>query len=375
MARDRLLVVVPSLAGGGAERVAVELSAEFARRGHEVALAVFSNSGVLLPAVDGQVDVVVLEGREPWGHCRALARLIRLLRPVAVLSLLSHTNVITAAACLLSRVRCRLVCSEHACLSRTIVEYGGWRLHLTKLLLHGALRACDRVVVVSDGVGEDLERTLRLPKRRICRIYNPVLSERLLEAIREPVQHPWLGAGGPPLIVAAGRLTPQKDYPTLLRAFAILRARRQARLLILGDGECRHALLAEIQRDGLVDCVQLAGYVSNPLPYMAAASVFVLSSRFEGLGNVLIEAMACGTAVVATDCPSGPAEILEGGRWGRLVPVGDGPALASAIEAALDDRTPSDVRQRAAAFSVNAAATQYLQVLLPAAGPAPGSDG
>ncbi len=209
---------------------------------------------------------------------------------------------------------------------------------------------------------------LRLPRRRICRIYNPVLSDRLHAAIREPVRHPWLSAESPPLIVAVGRLTAQKDYPTLLSAFSALRGRRPARLLILGDGECRDALQADVQRQDLADSVRLEGYVPNPLPYMAAASVFVLSSRFEGLGNVLIEAMACGTPVVATDCPSGPAEILEAGRWGRLVPVGDGPALAAAIEAAIDDRTPADVRQRAAAFTVERSATQYLRVLLPDAG-------
>jgi glycosyltransferase involved in cell wall biosynthesis len=144
--------------------------------------------------------------------------------------------------------------------------------------------------------------------------------------------------------------------------------------MVLGEGESRTSLQSEIERLGLADRVCLIGYVSNPLPYMAAATVFVMSSRFEGLGNALIEAMACGTAVVSTDCPSGPAEILEGGRWGRLVPVGDSHALAKALEAALEDRSPPDVRRRAAEFTVERSASEYLRLLIGDAGPATGAD-
>jgi glycosyltransferase involved in cell wall biosynthesis len=176
--------------------------------------------------------------------------------------------------------------------------------------------------------------------------------------------HPWFAPGEPPVILAAGRLTAQKDYPTLMRAFASLRKNRPAHLVILGEGEEHPRLQALAMELGIRADVDLPGFLDHPFPLMAHCQVLVLSSAWEGFGNVLVEALACGTQVVSTDCPSGPAEILEDGKYGRLVPVGDAVALAKAIEATLDRPYPvAMLRQRAQAFSSKDAVGQYLEAL------------
>jgi glycosyltransferase involved in cell wall biosynthesis len=177
-----------------------------------------------------------------------------------------------------------------------------------------------------------------------------------------------LRAGEPPVILGVGRLTVQKDFPTLIRAFARVRQKRNARLLILGEGELRSELNALVAELGLQADVALPGFVENPFVFMRHASLFVLSSAWEGFGNVLVEAMACGMPVVSTDCPSGPAEILQNGKWGRLVPVGDVQALSEALLATLEESTHPDVAARAAECSVDRAVEGYLRVRLPSGG-------
>ncbi len=220
-------------------------------------------------------------------------------------------------------------------------------------------------MAVSEGVAEDLALTASLPRERITTIYNPVVTPALAGQAQAPLTHPWFAPGSPPVLLAVGRLHYQKDFPTLLRAFARVRAVRAVRLLILGEGDQGVALQASAQELGITTDVELPGFVLNPFAYMARAAVFVLSSAYEGLPGVLIQALACGCPVVSTDCPSGPAEILEGGVYGPLVPVGDDAALAKAILSTLNARpNPDWLRTRAAEFSVDRAVDRYLEVLL-----------
>jgi glycosyltransferase involved in cell wall biosynthesis len=180
----------------------------------------------------------------------------------------------------------------------------------------------------------------------------------------EPLTHPWFSSNQPPVILAVGRLVKQKDFDTLIRAFGLVRKERPARLMVLGEGREREKLLALIKNLGLEQDVTLHGFVENPFKYIKHAAVFVLSSLWEGFGNVIVEAMALGTPVVATECPSGPSEILEEGKWGRLVPPGDVDALAQSIIDTLDDSNPPAVASRAEEFSVEKAIDGYLRVLL-----------
>jgi glycosyltransferase involved in cell wall biosynthesis len=222
----------------------------------------------------------------------------------------------------------------------------------------------DAVIAVSGAIAEDIAQHTGVARHRIRTIYNPTFTGDLVDKASAPLDHPWFERGCPPVILGVGRLAAQKDFPALLRAFAAVRGRRPARLVILGEGRLRRELMTLAHSLGIAADMDMPGYVSNPLAWMSRASVFVLSSTCEGLPGVLIEAMAAGCPVVSTDCPSGPAEILENGAYGRLVPVGDHLALAEAIAATLDaPHDPQRLRRRAADFSVTGAVDAYLDVL------------
>src|SRR5690625_55191 len=184
-------------------------------------------------------------------------------------------------------------------------------------------RHLDAVVTASEGVSTDTRTVTGLPPERIHVIDNPVVTPDLEELAAQPLDHPWFGDNDVPVILASGRLTKQKDFPTLLRAFARVRQNRPARLIVLGEGKLRTELEALAVKLGIASDVDLAGFASNPYPYVKQSDLFVLSSRWEGLGMALIEALALGIPAVSADCPSGPREILADGRYGALVPVGD----------------------------------------------------
>jgi glycosyltransferase involved in cell wall biosynthesis len=310
-----------------------------------------------------------LRGLETLASIPALALYLRRERPDVLLSGASHVNLVSLWAQRLARVPLRLVLRA----SNDPIGYPE-AFPRAQRALRGCLRWlarrsypwADAVIAVSRGVAEDLACLTGMPRERIHTIYNPVVTPELAQKARAPVSHPWLGAAGVPLVLGAGKLKLQKDFPTLIRAFARLRARRPARLVILGEGVQRKKLEALVRELGVGADVALPGHVDNPWAWMARASVFVLSSAWEGLPGVLIEAMACGCPVVSTDCASGPAEILADGTYGPLVPVGDESALADAIDAVLaSPPDPAVLRSRAADVSAEPAVDAYLEVLLP----------
>jgi glycosyltransferase involved in cell wall biosynthesis len=202
-----------------------------------------------------------------------------------------------------------------------------------------------------------------LARDRVQVVYNPVITPAVSAMACQPAEHPWYGLGQPPVILGVGRLTRQKDFPTLIRAFAAVRRQRHARLIILGEGEDRAELEALVTELGLGRDVALAGFRDDAVAYMASSAVFVLSSAWEGLPTVLIEALAAGTRVVSTDCPSGPREILQEGRLGALVPVGDAPALARAVIDALNRRGDTVPPGALTPFTRDAAVDHYLRLI------------
>jgi glycosyltransferase involved in cell wall biosynthesis len=218
------------------------------------------------------------------------------------------------------------------------------------------------VIAVSRGVADDVARIVRMPSARIHIVPNPVIPPELSDLATSPVDHPWFTAPGPPVILGAGGLRRSKDFPTLLRAFARLREKRALRLVILGEGRQRPRLEVLAGELGVGDDVSLPGFVANPYAYMARARLFVLSSRWEGSPNVVVEAMAVGTPVVCTDCPSGPREILQGGTYGPLVPVGDVDAMAGAMAAILDTPPSGQTLQAAVApYTIHLSTERYLE--------------
>jgi glycosyltransferase involved in cell wall biosynthesis len=363
MDRARVTIFLPSLDGGGAERSIVAVANGLAERGAEVALALGSARGPYLADVSPGIETIDLGSADVLRALPRLVRHLRAYRPAAVLSAMSHANIAAALAHRLSGSRAKLVLSERVNLSSLFEASRDLRTRLSRPLMRLTYPWADQVVTVSDGVADDLMRHIPLLRERVATIYNPVVDDRLLAKAAARPAHPWLLSQEQPVILAAGRLVPQKDFATLIRAFAQLRRQRPARLLILGEGEQRDALLALAAECGVADDVALPGFDTNPFAAMRAAAVFVLSSRYEGLPGVLIQAMACGARVVSTDCPSGPREVLEDGRWGMLVPVGDAAALASAMADTLDDPRPPDVRARAAAFSQAQAVDRYAHAL------------
>jgi glycosyltransferase involved in cell wall biosynthesis len=219
------------------------------------------------------------------------------------------------------------------------------------------------VVAVSRGAADDLARAAGLPRDLVEVVYNPVITPEAVVAARRPPDHPWFAPGQPPVILGVGRLTQQKDFPTLLRAFAEVRRRRAARLMILGEGEDRDELTSLAAELGVSDDVALPGFQDNAMAYMAGSRLFVLSSAWEGLPTVLIEALAAGARVVSTDCPSGPREILQDGRLGALVPVGDSSALAEAMVVALDRPAAALPSDALTPFTKEAAVDHYLRLI------------
>lgn len=342
------------------------LANAFSARGFTVDLLLASAQGPFLKDIDPGVRVVDLgAGRVS----KALLPLIGYLRrehPTSMLAAMSHANVIAILARWLSRARTRLVVSERNTPEVAAGQVVGFRARVNGWFVPLAYRFADGICTVSEGVSVALARVVNLPRSRIITIYNPFDLEKIEGRAAEPVDHAWFLEKELPVILGVGRLSAQKDFPTLIRAFSILRQTHQARLLIVGEGEDRGALQALIDSLGLTeDDVQMPGFLKNPQRYMSRCDLFVLSSLFEGLPGVLVEAMACGAPVVSTNCPSGPDEILEGGRWGRLVPVNDVQALAQAMAVSLD--TPRsglpDVRRRAQDFAMDRSVDAYLKLL------------
>jgi glycosyltransferase involved in cell wall biosynthesis len=370
-------IVLPSLAGGGAERVMLQLAHQLLAQGLPVELLLAQVSGPYLADVDAALPLRQLGG---GGVLRSLVPLVRYLkqrRPQVVLAAMTHMNVVALLAARLAAVlggpRCRVVVSERSALSAALAaEPPAQRVVLCRLL-QWLYPQASSVLAVSDGVACDVEAVAGLPTGRVRPIANPLDVDDLRTRAQQPLVHPWLEPGSPPLLLAAGRLEAEKDFLTLLQAVALLVQERPLRLIILGEGSQRRTLEARRAALGLDAVVALPGFSANPMAWMGRAAGVVLSSRWEGLPGVLLQAMACGAPVVSTDCPHGPREILENGAWGELVPVGDAPALAAAISRLLASpaalvppapqlRPPSP---RCRAYSPDRIAAAYRAVLLP----------
>ena len=359
--RTHIAIFVPSMRGGGAERVMLTLANEFAERGHRVDLVLAKAEGPYLPGVSDKVHLVDLNVPRVLRSLWPLMRYLRRERPDAMLSALNYANVIAILAWKLARVPTRLVVSEHISVSRAPAQLGG---KITRGLMRWLYPKADKVVCVSKALEADVQRLIGVPAHKTVTIYNPVDIEMIQQKMQEPVDHPWIMSGTAPVLLAVGRLNMQKDYPTLLQAFKHLRDRREARLIILGQGE-EELRLKELAADlGIAGDVDFVGFQNNPFAWMARCDVYVMSSAWEGFGNVLVEAMCAGAAVVSTDCNSGPAEILENGRWGHLVPIGDNEGLSDAIDNTLSKEREVSVQLRIQQFKVDAITQQYLSHVL-----------
>lgn len=355
------------LHNGGVDRVVFNLAEEFRDRGLAPAILVdvdnpYSPFRSLIP--EG-VRYDVLEARGPLSRLMKLRAYLGRHRPRAVMcTSFGFPNLYAVAVRWTTDVRFRLMLTEHCFPSVDRAGPRPWQARYWFFpLAHLLYPRADSIVAVSRGTANDLARVIGIDPATVDCIYNPIVSERMLDQAREPIDHPWFADGAPPVVIAVGRLEPQKNFALLIRAFARLRGTIDCRLMILGDGGERERLEALVAGLGIGRDVALPGFVANPHAYVAKARLFVLSSDFESLANVVIEAMAVDTPVVATDCPSGPAEALGGGRYGRLVPVGDEAALLAAMRDELRTeprRVPDDWMDQ---FTTRVSADRYLELL------------
>lgn len=358
----KIAVLLPDLSGGGAERVNIDLAYEFARAGHEVEFVLMQARGELLEEARDSFSVVDLNCPCARNLPRILARYLRQHRPDALLAAMWPLTVI-APLMRLAGYRGRIVVSEHNTLS---VQYGEWgRIHRAVLRCSMAVsyRLAHARVGVSTGVSDDIAVLSGLPRRMFEVVHNPVPPRPTPDAKSlQKVDTLWTAPRGA-RIVTVGSMKAQKNHPLLLRAFARMR-RSDARLMFVGTGAGEADLRTLVDELGLTSQVVFAGFHPDPTPFYQTADLFVLSSNYEGFGNVIVEALACGTPVVSTDCPSGPAEILSSGAFGQLVPVGDERALTDAIARALEaNHDPERLKLRAADFCPAIVARTYLSTL------------
>jgi glycosyltransferase involved in cell wall biosynthesis len=353
--------------GGGVQRGRVTIANALAERGVKVACVLPEAKGPFLERLSPAVDLVDLGTRRPLSLVLALARWLREARPAALLASQQHAIVAALWARRLSGVEVPLTAIQHNTLSELCRQSRRravrWLLPRTAQLF---FPWADQVCAVSCGVAGDLAEVTGIPVRDIRILYNPTVTPELIAQAKLPSGHQWLDAKDGPVILGAGNLSAIKDFAMLIRAFARVRRTQPVRLIVLGEGDERPRLESLARELGVAGEVDLPGFRSNPYAFMARADLFALSSRVEGMPNTIIEALACGCPVVATDCPSGPAEILEGGRYGALVPPGDDSALADAMSATLRGAPdPGALRARAADFSVERAVERYLELLTP----------
>ena len=363
MHRQPIALFVPSLHGGGAERVMLDIAAGLVDRGVPVHLVLVKAEGQYLDLVPDGVRLIDLNSHRAATSLFKLVRYIRRERPVALLSTLTQASVIALFAKLMLRGQLRVVTRIANTYSEEFAT-GSFKHRQALRFLRGLFPMADGIVVVSIGVADDLQALVPNMSHKVTTIYNPVVRPQIVDQAQTHSEHPWFSHRTAPVILSAGRLTTVKDHATLLKAFALVFLKRRVRLVILGDGPERDTLLELAERLQLSEQVDLPGFKVNPFTYMSKARAFVLSSRYEGFPNVLVQAMACGTPVVSTDCLSGPSEILEDGKWGHLVPVGDWRAMAEAIIETLDNPIPSEqLISRASIYSADASIDRYLEVL------------
>jgi glycosyltransferase involved in cell wall biosynthesis len=364
--KPRIALILSSLEVGGTQRVMMHLAEGLLKEGFVIDIVAVRAQGPFLKIVPAEANLIDLGAKRALSAIPALIQYLRKYHPEAILSGLTHINFAAIISRYFSGISTRLIVSERNNLSQK-------KIHKPKLwdrLIYAAVNLfypfADAIITVSKDVADDLAQSAKLDPKKIIPIHNPIPVDEIRNFSTIKITHAWFSDTTAPLILAVGRLHQQKDYPTLIKAFNILRKRRPAHLMIIGEGKERQMIEKKIKNSPYSDDICLMGKIDNPFPYMAKAEVFVLSSEWEGFGNVLVEALACGATVVSTDCHSGPREILGNNKYGLLVPVGDSEALAKAIERSIVHPFPP--RQgiaRARDFSVEKAVMQYIGVLLP----------
>ena len=360
--KSHLAMYIRFLSGGGAERIFVNLMPEFIKRGVKVDLVMNMADGPYLSEVPKEVRIIDFKTKKILAGLPKLVSYLRQERPTTLLSFLHYPNEMAILAKHLAFVDTRVVVSERNALSMHAGNEPSsekWSAISARLLYPFA----DGIIAISQGVAQDLVNVTGISPKHIKVIYNPTITPGIFEKSQQPIDHPTFQVEQLPVVLGVGRLDPQKNFSTLIEAFAKVRQVKPCHLMILGRGREEKELKALIRKLDIEDDVVLPGFVNNPYPYIKKAGVLVLSSLWEGLANVLIEALALGTPVVSTNCLCGPAEVLNNGKYGSLVPVGDSQAMATAILDVLSGNSCQVDSTWLEQFRVENVAQQYLEFL------------
>jgi glycosyltransferase involved in cell wall biosynthesis len=360
------LAVLVSLSGeGGVERMVLNLVNAIAEQGTRVDLLLIKTRSKHLDALHPDVNRIDLGSKHTATSLWPLSRYLKRIKPPALLAAKDRAGRMAVLARMLSgSSETRLLMRLGTNLTAALAHKSPWRMRLRRLPIRLLYPHIDKIIAVSEGVRQDTLAVSGVDPQKVSVVRNPVITSQLQSAADEPAPHPWLMDNGAPVILGAGRLTLQKDFQTLIQAFAELHKNRPCRLIILGDGRQKAPLLQLAESLGVSADLAFPGFTSNPYAYMKRANLFVLSSRWEGSPNVLTEAMALGVPVVSTDCPSGPNEILDQGRIAPLVPVGDHQALAEAMGQVLNAPPEGDrLRDAVAEYRADISANHYLKLI------------
>ena len=353
----------PKSAHGGITPVVRNLAHAFGKLGYQVDLLINTKKLETPPDSPAEyIRIVPMRSRHRFSVAFELARYLRKERPDFLLAA-GHRYNLAAAWAKRFCPQAKVYLSVHNTISAESSK--GGRLKLWKRLqsISRFYPWADGVIAVSQGVKDDLVQSTRLQEANVSVVYNPIFTPELIVKSKEAVMHPWFGDGEPPVVIGVGRLEEQKAFDVLIKAIALVRKTHACRLMILGEGKLRAELLSLCNELGLSDDALLAGFVDNPFAYVMRSRLFVLSSAWEGFGNVIVEALAVGTPVVSTDCPSGPSEILGQGKYGVLVAVGDVEGLARAICNELDQSKRSISDDTVKRFDAESSAKSYLEVM------------
>jgi glycosyltransferase involved in cell wall biosynthesis len=333
----KLAILVSFSGQGGVERMIANLSQSLAIAPIDLDILLIKAKGPHFAALPDQANIIHLRARHSATSVFEVARYLRREKPDALLAI-KHRGIIAA---LQARALARTSTPISGRLGTTVSAALAHKSSRRRARWFNTMRRyypkLHRLIAVSQGVADDVISITGMPDRQVTVVRNPTVTPAMLNGASVPVEHPWFAQNAPPVVLGVGRLTEQKDFPTLLRAFAEVAKQRDARLVILGEGQLRETLLEQSRQLGIADKVAFPGFTDNPWAWMHRAAVFVLSSRWEGSPNTLTEALALGTPVVSTDCPSGPRELLSGGSIAPLVPMGDITALSEAILSTLSN--------------------------------------
>jgi glycosyltransferase involved in cell wall biosynthesis len=401
--RQSIALLMPNFGGGGVQSTTLILARALSERGYPITLLLHSRSGPLVESVPKTIRQVVLARSSavtarvqailaapslvasllrpvvlPWEtpnslrFLRDLAAYLRREKPHTLFASTPNLNIEAILARRLSGQNTRVVISERVPTQQWLDANDDWNRRYLRTLMNRLYGEADGIIAVSNGVANGLAGAIALPRDRITTIYNPVVLPDIAERAARPTEHPWFVPGSPPVILAVGRPGRVKDHMTLLRAFALVREQHDVRLVVIGENRfSRKPARRHTEFESLAVELKVAEHVTsiahtfNPFAFFARAAMLVVSSRYEGFCNVVLEALACGCPVVSTDCPVGPSEILQGGRYGKLVPVGDPAAMARAICQTLNAPPEPDLlRERAGHFSFDDSIAHYEELLM-----------